>query len=57
MLNNFKQCGFKNGECLAKHGELACPTNAPSPPPFMPGGPLTCGTLLATGTNLRTTGQ
>jgi hypothetical protein len=38
MLNEFKQCGFKNGECLAKYGQLACPTYAPSPPPFIPGG-------------------
>jgi hypothetical protein len=49
----FRQCGFSNGECLARHGDLVCPfPAAPSPPPFPPPG-LTCETLLATGTNLR----
>jgi hypothetical protein len=56
----FKQCGFKNGQCLAKHGELSCPfpsTPSPSPPPVaLLVGSLACETLLATGTNLRDEG-
>jgi hypothetical protein len=38
MSHAFKQCGFKYGECLAKYGQLACPTYAPLAPPFVLGG-------------------
>jgi hypothetical protein len=53
----FKQCGFSNGRCLTRFGELVCPVSTPSPPPFAPTLDITGETLLSTGANLRHTGE
>jgi hypothetical protein len=63
LAGAFRQCGFRKGECLAKHGNLLCPIPPPSPPATPPPPPpptpppaapppITCETLLAEGTNL-----
>jgi hypothetical protein len=66
----FKQCGFEEGKCSTKYGDLVCPIPAPSPPPFAPSSiapspspppfapaSLTCKTLLSVGTNLQAGGK
>jgi hypothetical protein len=49
LSGEFRQCGWANGECLAKYGDLVCPQ---TPPP-----PLTCEALLAFGANLNDSDQ